>query len=171
MNRQRPSFFPGRRFIAGMLGTGFAIAAVHAQTAPPGPASPPAASSVAERPPQEQPKDKEPEVVETPGVVVKGHRNPLGESDKRLKEVQKSLPELNSDAKRKKGATERVVDRTRKYLSDHSDPNKLDEPSKAFLQQQQNSLDREHQGAPSAPPSRGPDDGADPYCRTGSCPK
>ncbi len=96
--------------------------------------------------------------METPGVVVKGRRNPLSESDRRLKEVQKSLPDLNSDGKRKKSVTERAVDRVHKYTSEHSDPNKLDDSSKAFLQQTQNPLDREHQGAPGAPPSRDPQD-------------
>jgi hypothetical protein len=122
---------------------------------------PPPAGSVAA---SSQEPDKAPEkapVTELGGVVVKGKRNPLAESDRKLKELQNGLPNLNSDGKKVTTFTERMVDRAMKYLSDHSDPNKLNSQNKAFLQRSQDSLNGGTPGAiatPSAPPSRSPED-------------
>ena len=103
-------------------------------------------------------------------VIVRGKHDVLSESDRRLKELQKSLPDLNSDAPRKESLTERAADRVVNYVSQHKDPNKLDDSSKAFLERMQDPLD--HQRANTVQPPLRPDakDYADPLCQAGSCP-
>jgi len=104
------------------------------------------------------------------GVTVTGKRDALSESDRRMKELQKSLPDLNSDAPKKEGLAQRTADHVVDYVKRRKDPNKLDDDSKTFLERSENPLDRPRADSV-APPLR-PDarDYADPLCHDGSCP-
>lgn len=51
-----------------------------------------------------------------PGVTVQGHHNPLNRSDRKLRQLKKSLPELGGKAAPTAG------DRARDYLARHADP-------------------------------------------------
>lgn len=133
---------------------------------PPSPASLPTPSTAP------TPPSSTPETHELGGVTVKGKRDPLAEADARMKKLKESLPDLQSDAPKKEGLAQRVVDRTKNYLTSHQDPNKLKESSKTQYQhiQAQGSVDREHEGSKPAVAQPDASDYIDPLCQTGSCP-
>ena len=64
-------------------------------------------------------------------VIVNGRRNPLDESDKRLKSLKDSLPGLNSDGTRRENFGERFVD----WYDANRDINNLSDARKKQLLQ------------------------------------
>ena len=104
------------------------------------------------------------------GVTVRGKHDVLSESDRKLKELQKSLPDLNSDAPRKESLAQRAADRAAEYVSQHKDPNKLNDESKAFLERMQNPFDQQRANTVQPPLRPDAKDYADPLCQAGSCP-
>jgi hypothetical protein len=104
------------------------------------------------------------------GVTVRGKHDALSESDRKLKELQRSLPDLNSDAPKTESLGERTLDRARDYVAGHQDPNKLNDDSKTFLERMQNPLDRSRDDGVQPPLRRDIKDYADPLCQAGSCP-
>jgi hypothetical protein len=103
-------------------------------------------------------------------VIVKGKRDLLMDSDARMKKLKESLPDIDSDVGHKEGFAQRVVDRTKDYLHNHSDPNKVSDEGKALINSAQNGVDNAHDAG--KPPVAQPDakDYSDPLCQTGSCP-
>lgn len=103
-------------------------------------------------------------------VTVKGQHDLLSESEARLKKLKDSLPDMDSDVGRKESLAQRVVDSTGKYLANHTDPNKMSNDDKAFVDRVQNGVDATHNAG--KPPVAQPDakDYSDPLCQTGSCP-
>lgn len=147
--------------------------AVQAADAPASPPPPAAAATQAPAPASSSPDAAAadtPEAQKLKGVTVKAKRDLLDESDARMKKLKDSLPDMNSDVGHKESFTQRVVDRTKAYLSNHTDPNKINDDGKALIDRAQNGVDNT-QNAGRAPVAQ-PDakDYADPLCQTGSCP-
>jgi hypothetical protein len=72
-------------------------------------AAPAAAKGPAPAQPAAQPQD-------LPGVTVQGQHNPLNRSDRHLRQLKKSLPELGGKA------APTAADRASDYLRRHADP-------------------------------------------------
>lgn len=126
---------------------------------------PSAAASVA---PPASPASSDAEQLK--GVTVKGKRDLLGESDAKMKKLKESLPDMNSDVGHKESLAQRVVDKTRAYLGNHSDPNKMDDEGKALIDRVQNSVDNTQNAGRTRVDQPDARDYADPLCQTGSCP-
>jgi hypothetical protein len=104
------------------------------------------------------------------GVTVKGKRDLLDESDARMKKLKESLPDINSDAGHKETFAQRVVDKTKAYLANHTDPNKINDDGKALIERAQNGVDNTQNAGKPTIDQPDAKDYSDPLCQAGSCP-
>lgn len=146
-----------------------AVSAVE-PTAPPVPA---AAASQAPSPASSSPATvaaDAPDAQKLKGVTVKGKRDLLDESDAKMKKLKESLPDMGSDVGHKESFAQRVVDRTKAYLNNHTDPNKINDEGKALIERAQNGVDNTQNAGHTSVAQPDAKDYSDPLCQTGSCP-
>jgi hypothetical protein len=69
-----------------------------------------------------------------PGVTVEGKSGPLDRSDRRVEQLQGSLPALGGEAQpHKRGLRKRLAD----YMAKHKDPNKATGQQRAMMERAQ----------------------------------